>query len=709
MKKNRNQILAVLLALACSWPTACGNRADRTYRQGLRLARQKKYDQAVGEMRRLLQMEPESSRARAALGQIYRAQNLYSRAIEEMALAVETGGEDPVPAYNLAGLYWDLEDLKQASRYYRQAIELDPGFAPALYRMGVVTLRRGDPRTAEYYFRAYLKTEPEDPAPGYNNLGVLLWRQGDREEAFQEFEKALSADSRHPEILYNFGVSSLLLRQETRRGVDTLLEYFRARPDGRERVELKRLLEKSGLVSATEAGIFTRDDYLRQGEEYEAAGQYRPAAVEYRRALELDPNSGEAHYRLARLSDRFLNDPESAVAHYETFLKLRPGSSRAGEAISRLSALRPSLAPAPPAADAAVLTPSPVPAPSTPEPAPAALGAEEYRLQGDRLAREGDFKRAAEVYRLCLKADPGNLPAQIGLGTALLAAGDYPGAEEALVRARDLDPAAPVGQFLGRTYILLGAGSLTSGNFERSIDYYLKAREEGMTAEAEEGLWKAHHNFARRLRERGEYPEAARQLERCLELRPEVEEDYIELARIYGEEMGRPDRARFYYRRYQELFPRGGQSKLAAEKLRPVPTPPPVAPRPTPFRRPGPAREISAVEHYNRGTVYQREGRYARAREEYLQAIRRRPEFYQAFYNLGVTFQQEDRPDQALAAFKQAARLNPDFPQAQLSLFNLYYYHYRMKNLARPHGLRYLELAPGSPSARELRQRLGIQ
>jgi len=88
--------------------------------------------------------------------------------------------------------------------------------------------------------------------------------------------------------------------------------------------------------------------------------------------------------------------------------------------------------------------------------------------------------------------------------------------------------------------------------------------------------------------------------------------------------------------------------------------------------------------------------------------LRRQPEFYQAFYNLGLVYYQEGRADQALAAFKEAARLNPDFPPAQLSLFNLYYYHYRMKNLARPHALRYIELAPDTPQARELRRGLGI-
>lgn len=705
MKKNRNRVYLAGLALLFCFPAACGDRADRTYRRGLRLARQNKYEQSVGEMRRLIQIDPDSVRAHNALGQIYRAQNLYTRAIEELTLATEMTSHDPVPPYNLGGLYWDLEDLDRAGRYYRQAIEIDKDFAPALYRLGAISIRQGDTAGAEDYFRSFLKTGPEDPAPGHNNLGVLLWRKGERAEAFRELEKAMKTGARHPEILYNFGVASLLLDQQTRRGVKALFDYFRARPDGRERIDLKRLLESSGLVSATGAGLFTRDDYLKQGESYQAAGQYHPAEKEYRQALELDPSSADAHYRLALLYDRFLGDEAQAVSHYESFLKLRPRSSSAGKVIDRLGELRPPLA----SSDLSGTRPDRTPVPRPPHtPVPAAVsppGSEDYLREAERLAEEGDCDRAAAAYRQALETDSDYLPAQIGLGRVLLAGGDYPGSAAALVRARKLDPAAPVREPLGRAYVLLGAGDLAAGRFEESIEYYQKAREEGLISEADEGLWKSHHNYYRHLQEKGDYPASARQLEKCLELRPEVEEDYIELADLYEQRLDNPDRARIFYRKYLELFPRGRLADRARESLgsaRPPSTPVP--------RRAAaaPPAELSAVEHYNRGTVYQREGRDERAREEYLQAVRLRPDLYQAFYNLGIVYLRGGRQDQALAAFKEAARLRPDFPQAQLSLFNLYHYHYRMKNLARPYALRYIDLAPDTPQAEELRRGLGL-
>ncbi len=705
MKINRNRIAVAALALILCSLSACGDRADRTYRRGLRLARQQKYDGAVGEMRRLLQMEPDSIRARNALGQIYRSQNLYTRAIEELSLAAEISRDDPVPVYNLAGIYWDLEDLDRAGSYYLQALEIDPDFAPALYRLGAVRVREGDGAAAEKYFRAFLQAGPEDPGPGHNNLGALLWRRGERAAAWEEFDQALESGSSHPEIFYNFGVASLLLDRQTRRGVDLLLDYFRLRSDGKERMEVKRLLERSGLVSATESGLFSRDDYFRQGDAYEAAGQYRQAEAEYRQALELDPASADAHYRLGRLYDRIFRDRSRAVDHYESFLKLRPRSSSAGEVIARLNELRPSLTAADLSPVRAAGTPparpraTPVPVDASP-PAP-----EEFFRQAGGLAARGEFARAEDAYRKGLAADPDSAPGRLGLGKVLLARGDYPAAAESLLRARELDPASPVGEPLGRAYVLLGSGALASGRFPEAIDYYEKAREEGMVAEADEGLWKSHHNYFRRLQGSGDYRQAAGQLEKSLELKPEVEEDYIELADLYRQRLDNPGRARFYYRKYLELFPRGKLAERARESLKP--RPPPVTPIP-PRPAPPPPAAISAVEHYNRGAVYQREGRNREAREEYLQAVRLRPDFYQAYYNLGLVYHQSGDHDRALAAFKEAARLKPDFPQAQLSLFNLYYYHYRMKNLARPYALRYIELAPNTRQAEELRRGLGI-
>ena len=79
-----------------------------------------------------------------------------------------------------------------------------------------------------------------------------------------------------------------------------------------------------------------------------------------------------------------------------------------------------------------------------------------------------------------------------------------------------------------------------------------------------------------------------------------------------------------------------------------------------------------------------------------------KPDFFPAYYNLGVLYNQTGRPKEALAAYKKAAQLKPDFARVHLALFNLYYHQFKMKNLARRHARRYVELEPDSSQAKVL-------
>ncbi len=682
--------------------SGCGDRAERTYKRGLKLARQKKYDQAEVEIRRLIRMDPDNAKAHNALGQIYRAQNLYTKAIEELTLSVEMSSTDPELPYNLGCLYRDLENLPKAAEYYHQAIEIDPGFSPALYRLGALYSDRGESVKAEKYFREFLAGDPERPAPGHNNLGVLFWKAGRRDEAREEFKEALESEADLSAALYNFGISSLSLNKKDKAGIKALLAYLKACPYSLEGPELKQFLLRAGAVSSSDAGIFSRDDYIARGGEFEDAGQYRPALKEYHRALRLDPDSSEAHYRLGVIYDRYLEDKANAIHHYEIFLSGNRRSSHAPEVISRLKELRIKIGVEALEGKGLIHTPSP---PAAPTPVPAAVSvtpvytAADYLRVGKEWTKKGDPSRAIAAYQQALKLSPDNPRAYLGIGTASLARGEYSAAVSALLKTRSIDRTLPVNKLLIRSYLRLGAGALSAKHFKESIEYYKKARAEGDVDQAEEGLWKAYHASFRERYQDEDYKAAAAYLRSCLKLKPDVADDYLALGDLYTEKMGEKKQGRRYYAKYLELSPRGKEAERVGKLLGPARSaPPPDRGKPVPAQ----SVKYSAVQYYNRGTAYQRSGEYESARKEYQRAINLKPNFYQAYYNLGVLYNKEGKTDKALAAYKKAARLNPKFARAQLAIFNLYYHHYKMKNLARPFAERYVKLAPGTKQAGEL-------
>ncbi|MEA1928755.1 MAG: tetratricopeptide repeat protein, partial [Candidatus Auribacterota bacterium] len=463
---------------------------------------------------------------------------------------------------------------------------------------------------------------------------------------------------------------------------------------------LKKILLRSGAVSSSDDGVFSREEYLNRGQEYEKAGQYHPAVKEYHRALRLDPNSSQAHYRLGVIYDLFLEDRAMAIHHYEIFLGGNKNSSHAPEVISRLKELRSQIGANVLSGEGIWTTPSP---PSKPEQievarTPSYTG-EDYLRKGDAWRNKGDPGRALEAYHRALKLSPSNASTYLGIGIASLDQGEYTVAVTALLKARSLGQGQPVKKYLAKAYLRLAAGSLASKDFQKSIKYCRKAHEEGSTKQADEGLWKVYHAGFRDCYEKGDYSAAADNLKSCLKLKPDVADDCLSLGDLYARKLGDAGKAKRYYAKYLELAPRGE----AADRIRKIVE---TARPGTTSNRPSsvPVKKVkhSAVEYYNQGSRHQRAGQYELSRKEYIRAIKLKPNFYQAYYNLGIIYNKTNQPSRALAAYKKAAGLKPDFARAQLAIFNLYYYHYKMKNLARPYAERYIKLAPGTRQAAEL-------
>ena len=72
-----------------------------------------------------------------------------------------------------------------------------------------------------------------------------------------------------------------------------------------------------------------REPHFQRGQELRKQLDNRGAAEAFERALESNPRSASAHFELGLLFEQPLNDPATAIYHFERFLKLRPTSDRA--------------------------------------------------------------------------------------------------------------------------------------------------------------------------------------------------------------------------------------------------------------------------------------------------------------------------------------------------------------------------------------------
>lgn len=82
-----------------------------------------------------------------------------------------------------------------------------------------------------------------------------------------------------------------------------------------------------------------RDVHYNMGCVYKAAGNYRKAEEEFRKALSKDPGDASVHYNLAILYDDDLKDAKKARWHYERFLELTPSERDAAQVMEWLATL----------------------------------------------------------------------------------------------------------------------------------------------------------------------------------------------------------------------------------------------------------------------------------------------------------------------------------------------------------------------------------
>jgi arylsulfatase A-like enzyme/Flp pilus assembly protein TadD len=261
----------------------------RSFEDAHRDLRAGRLDSARRSLERLVAADPGNSVFCANLGQVYRLQRSFSRAVELYRRAVALAPDDPDARYNLAVTLREAGRLEEAQAAVQEAIRRDPG-------------------------------RPE----AHNALGIVFWSRGRPKEALAEFDRAAALDPRDPQTRNNRGN---VLR------------------------ELKRFPESEAAYRASIAiAPGYADPWNGLGAVEIATGRPREAAACFVRALEIAPEYTEARLNLG-IARELSGDPDGALAEYRKFLaaaakepELASQREIAHRLIARLSAETPTAA-----------------------------------------------------------------------------------------------------------------------------------------------------------------------------------------------------------------------------------------------------------------------------------------------------------------------------------------------------------------------------
>lgn len=186
----------------------------------------------------------------------------------------ETRTKDPAltaQTHFAAGQLAETQHAPQrAIEQYRKALTKEPNHVPTLYRLGILHSKLHQHQEAISVWTKYVKAAGGTPA-AYANLGFAYELAGRITDAENAYLKGIKLDPKDPPCRVNYG---LMLARNNRINEATL--------------QLQTVLPQAQV-------------HYNIASVYEWMGRKEQARIEYRKALDLDPQMKEAEARLASL------------------------------------------------------------------------------------------------------------------------------------------------------------------------------------------------------------------------------------------------------------------------------------------------------------------------------------------------------------------------------------------------------------------------
>jgi len=250
-------VIRALLLFWFAWQTLSPEAAQHM-KAGIAADKQRQFDVAIAEFRKVTELEPTYADGFISLGQTYMEKHDYGPAIPPL----------------------------------KRALEVDANLAPAHQLLGYALLAQG------YAADAIPHLQRVDDKTA---LGIAEIQTGQLPEAVSNLQAALAARPNDPDLLYYLGRASGLLSKQS---IDTLLAAYPDSPRAHQALAENYFVLRQMPEAEKEyrEALRLRPDvpevHLELGEVYAGAFQWAKAEAEFRTQAKLQPGNPEAAYRL---------------------------------------------------------------------------------------------------------------------------------------------------------------------------------------------------------------------------------------------------------------------------------------------------------------------------------------------------------------------------------------------------------------------------
>ncbi|MCK9231041.1 MAG: tetratricopeptide repeat protein [Syntrophales bacterium] len=327
-------------------------------------------EKAISHYRTVIGLEPHMADPYLLLSLLYKTGGDYDQAIATLQELLERDPESYIAAYQLAHLYMETRQMKEARHWLHHTMKVKPSFDSALTDLALISEIEEDEERAIELYRDYLKSNPQD-AEVRLRLGRLLLRRESYSDSAREFEEIIRVQPEFSEARFSLALSYLfgnrnieeaaeifgdLLEespendriryflasslQELKRSGEALDHFSRvdALSDlfAPSRIQMALILDHEGraeeaIDSIYDAITLKADDpdlYRLLASLYEESGKPDRALMILKEALDAVPENPDIRYRIGLLYER-TGHFEKAIAQVKEILEHDPLNAEA--------------------------------------------------------------------------------------------------------------------------------------------------------------------------------------------------------------------------------------------------------------------------------------------------------------------------------------------------------------------------------------------
>lgn len=268
-------------------------------RYARQLAIDSRFIESLEILNKLEVTEPNDVDVIMTKGTVYSMMMEYKKAVDTYKSALPLVDEEELEeVYATIGYeYENLGNYEQSIRYFKKALELNPGAEPLLYELGLCYELVKKPEEGVQYFQDFINNKDPYSIPAWFNLGLILQQMDLFEKSIDALEYVLAIDDTHVPAHLSIAHSWSNLGEYTK-AINVYEETF--------------VHEKPEAMT-----------HYYIGECYEKMKDYRNALVHYNKALELDDKLAEPWAGIGVVFDEEGNT-KTAVKYLSKAIELDP-------------------------------------------------------------------------------------------------------------------------------------------------------------------------------------------------------------------------------------------------------------------------------------------------------------------------------------------------------------------------------------------------